>query len=196
MFFSFINYKDDERYEYSLQVLFEENYDRVYNTAIAILLNKELAKDAVQETFLKTFLKIDTLKDKSKFNIWICTITRNVCKDMLRQICKQRNKNISIYDEDGSIKNNIVELSDFNVPDKIYENNVARRELKALIGEMDMDTQTIINLRYFEDFTYEQIAKYMDIKENNVRVKLHRVKQKIADKMRKYLAMGGVDKDV
>ena len=73
---------------------------------------------------------------------------------------------------------------------------MARRELKALIGEMDMDTQTIINLRYFEDFTYEQIAKYMDIKENNVRVKLHRVKQKIADKMRKYLAMGGVDKDV
>lgn len=196
MFFSFINYKDDERYEYSLQVLFEENYDRVYNTAIAILLNKELAKDAVQETFLKTFLKIDTLKDKSKFNIWICTITRNVCKDMLRQIYKQRNRNISIYDDDGSIKNNIAELSDFNVPDKIYENNVARRELKALIGEMDMNTQTIINLRYFEDFTYEQIAKYMDIKENNVRVKLHRAKQKIADKMRKYLAMGGVDKDV
>jgi RNA polymerase sigma-70 factor (ECF subfamily) len=196
MFFSFTNDKDDERYEYSLQVLFEENYDRVYNVAIAILLNKELAKDAVQETFLKAFLKIDTLKDKSKFNIWICTITRNVCKDMLRQICKQRDKNISIYDEDGSIKNNIAELSDFNVPDKIYEDNEARQELKAVIGEMDIDTQTIINLRYFEDLTYEQIAEYMDIKENNVRVKLYRAKRKMAEKIKKYLAMGGVDKDV
>ena len=52
MFFKFTGDKDDERYEYSTQVLFEENYDRVYNMAMAILLNKELAKDAVQETFL------------------------------------------------------------------------------------------------------------------------------------------------
>lgn len=194
--FSFTNDKDDERYEYSIQILFEENYDRVYNTAIAILLNNELAKDAVQEAFLRAFLKIDTLKDKSKFSIWICSITRNICKDMLRQICKQRNKNVSIYDEEGNLKNNIIELSNLNVPDKICEDHEARQELKALIDEMDADTQTIINLRYFEDFTYEQIAEYMNIKENNVKVKLHRAKRKMADKIKKHLAMGGVDKNV
>lgn len=196
MFFSFADDKGNERYEYSIQILFEENYDRVYNTAIAILLNRELAKDAVQEAFLRAFLKIDTLKDKSKFSIWICTITKNVCRDMLRQICKQRNKNVSIYDEDGNIKNDIVELSDLNVPDKIYEDNEARQELKALIDEMDADTQTIINLRYFEDFTYEQIAEYMEIKENNVKVKLHRAKRRMADRIKKHLAMGGLDKNV
>ena len=191
MFFNFTNGKDDEHYEYSIQVLFEENYDRAYNTAIAILLNKELAKDAVQEAFLRVLLKIDTLRDKSKFSIWICSITKNICRDMLRQICKQRNRNISIYDEAGNIKNNIVELSDLNIPDKIYEDNEARQELKAFIGEMDSDTQTVINLRYFEDFTYEQIAEYMDIKENNVKVTLHRAKRKVGDKIKKYLAIGG-----
>jgi len=196
MFFNFINDKDDERYEYSIQVLFEENYDRAYNTAIAILLNKELAKDAVQEAFLRALLKIDTLRDKSKFSIWICSITKNICRDMLRQICKQRNRNISIYDEAGNIKNNIVELSDLNIPDKIYEDNEARQELKAFIGEMDSDTQTVINLRYFEDFTYEQIAEYMDIKENNVKVKLHRAKRKVGDKIKKHLAIMGGDKNV
>lgn len=196
MFFSFTSDKDDERYEYSIEVLFQENYDRAYNTAVAILLNKELAKDAVQEAFLRAFLKIDTLNDKSKFSIWICSITKNVCRDMLRQICKQRSRNISIYDEEGIIKNNIVELSDLTVPDKIYEDSEARQELKAFISEMDADTQTIINLRYFEDFSYEQIAKYMDIKENNVKVKLYRAKRKMADKIKKHLAMGGVDKNV
>lgn len=196
MFFSFTSDKDDERYEYSIEALFQENYDRAYNTAVAILLNKELAKDAVQEAFLRAFLKIDTLNDKSKFSIWICSITKNVCRDMLRQICKQRSRNISIYDEEGIIKNNIVELSDLTVPDKIYEDSEARQELKAFISEMDADTQTIINLRYFEDFSYEQIAKYMDIKENNVKVKLYRAKRKMADKIKKHLAMGGVDKNV
>lgn len=187
MFFSFADDKNDKRYENSIQVLFEENYDSAYNTAIAILHNKELAKDAVQEAFIKAFLKIDKLNDKSKFSIWICTITRNVCKDMLRQICKQRNKNISIYDEEGNIKNNIVELSDFNIPDKILEDNEIKQELKAFIGEMDADSQTIINLRYFEDFTYVQIAEYMEINENNVKVKLHRAKRKIADKIKNIL---------
>ncbi len=196
MFFSFTSGKDNERYEYSIEVLFQENYDRAYNTAIAILLNKELAKDAVQEAFLRAFLKIDTLNDKSKFSIWICSITKNICRDMLRQICKQRSRNISIYDEEGNLKNNIIELGDFNVPDKIYEDHEARQELKALIDEIDADTQTIINLRYFEDFTYEQIAEYMDTKENNVKVKLHRAKHKVAEKIKKHLAMGGLDKNV
>lgn len=187
MFFNFTNSKDDERYEYSIQVLFEENYDRAYNTAIAILLDKELAKDAVQEAFLRALLKIDTLRDKSKFNIWICSITKNICRDMIRKICKQRSRNISIYDEIGNLKNNIVELSDLNIPDKVYEDNETRQELKALINDMDSDTQTVINLRYFEDFTYEQIAEYMDIKENNVKVKLHRAKRKMADKIKSIL---------
>lgn len=106
---------------------------------------------------------------------------------MIRKICKQRSRNISIYDEIGNLKNNIVELSDLNIPDKIYEDNETRQELKSLIDEMDSDTQTVINLRYFEDFTYEQIAEYMDIKENNVKVKLHRAKRKIADKIKSIL---------
>lgn len=77
-----------------------------------------------------------------------------------------------------------------NVSDKIYEDNEARQELKEFIGEMDADTQTIINLRYFEDFTYEQIAEYMDIKENSVRVKRYRAKRRMADKIKSILLWG------
>ncbi len=186
MIFGFANDKVDNLYESTIEVLFEENYEKAYNTAIAILLNKELAKDAVQEAFLRAFIKIDTLKDKSKFSVWICTITRNVCRDMLRQICKQKGKNISIYDKDGNVKN-LIELSDFNVPDEIYENKEIRQEIKECIDELDADSQRVINLRFFEDYTYEQIAECMNISINNVKVKLYRAKHRMSDELKKYL---------
>lgn len=186
MFFNFDNDNDDKRYEYSIQVLFEENYDRAYNTAIAILLNSEMAKDAVQEAFCRAFLKIDTLNDKSKFSTWICTITRNICMDMLRQVCVQKGRNTSIYNDDGDLKN-IAELTDFNVPDKICEDIGIRQEIKECMCELDTDSQQILNLRYFEDLTYAQIAEHMNISVNLVKVKLYRAKHRMAEKLKKHL---------
>ncbi|AUS96071.1 hypothetical protein CDQ84_18735 [Clostridium thermosuccinogenes] len=195
MIFIFTNDRDDERYEDSIQVLFEENYDRAFNTAIAILFNKELAKDAVQEAFTRALLKIKTLNDKSKFNSWICSITKNISKDMLRQICIQKGRNISIYDEDGDVKN-IVELSDFNVPDKICEDLEIRREIKECMGELDIDSQQILNLRFYEDLTYEQIAEHMNISVNTVKVKLHRAKHRMKEKLEKHFDSREVSKNV
>lgn len=195
MIFIFTNDGNDERYEDSIQVLFEENYNRAYNTAIAILFNKELAKDAVQEAFFRALLKISTLNDKSKFSTWICTITKNICRDMLRQICIQKGRNISIYDDDGDVKN-IAELSDFNVPDKICEDIEIRREIKECMGELDTDSQQILNLRFFEDLTYEQIAEHMNINVNAVKVKLYRAKHRMAEKLKKHLDIRGVSKNV
>jgi RNA polymerase sigma-70 factor (ECF subfamily) len=194
MIFIFTNDRADERYEDYIEVLFEENYNTVYNTAVSILLDKELAKEAVQEAFLRAFLKIGTFNDKSKFRAWICSITKNICRDMLRKICKQKGKNISIYDENGIIRN-ITELQDFNVPDTIYENLEIRQEIKDGMSELDTDSQQILNLRYFADLSYEQIAEYMDISINTVKVKLHRAKHRLADKLEKQLDARGVNKN-
>jgi RNA polymerase sigma-70 factor (ECF subfamily) len=190
MIFIFTNDRDDARYEDSIQVLFEENYDRAYNTAIAILSNKDLAKDAVQEAFSRALLKINTLNDKSKFSAWICSITKNICRDMLRQINRQNGKNTSIYDEDGDVKN-ITELSDFNVPEIIYEDKEIRQEIKDCMDELDADSQQVINLRFFEELTYEEIAEHMNISVNTVKVKLYRAKQRMADKLRKHFDTKG-----
>lgn len=185
MIFIFTKDSDDARYEDSIQVLFEENYDRAYNTAVAILSNKDLAKDAVQEAFSRALLKINTLNDKSKFSGWICSITKNICRDMLRQINRQNGEISSIYDEDGDVKN-ITELSDFNVPEIIYEDKEIRQEIKDCMDELDADSQQVINLRFFEELTYEEIAEHMNISVNTVKVKLYRAKQRMADKLKKH----------
>lgn len=101
---------------------------------------------------------------------------------MLRQTKKLRAKNESIYDDDGNLKN-LIELHDYDIPDAIYENAEIRKEIKECIDELDSDSQQVINLRFFYDYTYEQIAEHMNININTVKVKLYRAKKRLADKL-------------
>jgi RNA polymerase sigma-70 factor (ECF subfamily) len=191
MIFTFTNDGKDKGYENATEILFTENYDRVYKKAASILADPELAKDATQETFFRAFLKMDTLTDKSKFSSWVCSITVNVCNRMLGQKVKYRINNLSIYDDDGNIRDNIPGLIDFNVPDNIYEDSEIRQELKRYISELDVESQQIINMKIYGDFSIEEISAYMDMKESTVKSKIHRAKQKVADKYRKFIDMKG-----
>lgn len=184
MFFTSIG--DGKWYENILQVLFENNYGKVYKTALSITLDEENARDAAQEAFIKAFLKIDTLKNKDKFDAWICSITVNVCRDLLRKKNTNINRNVSLYNDDGDIRDNIVKLSDFNTPETEYVDGEIKQVLLKCIGELDIDEQRIINMKYYGGLTYEEIAGVMGIKSSMVGMKLFRAKDKIVKKLKKY----------
>lgn len=184
--------KNDNGYEIAIEVLFEENYEKVYRKAISILTDSEMAKDATQETLMRAFLKMDTLKDKSKFSSWVCAIAVNICNKMLRQKITYRNKNTSIYDEDGNTKSNIPELANFIIPDMIYEDKELRQELKQCIGELDAETQQIINMRFSCELSIEEISEILEIKEGTIKSRIHRAKQKIANRLMEMSAVGGM----
>lgn len=182
----------NNNYEAAFEVLCEENYERVYKKAMSILLDSEMAEEAAQETFIKAFLKINTLKDKSKFSPWVCAIAANVCKRMLQQKIIFRDRNVSIYDDNGNIKNNITELINFIVPDKIYEDEELRRRLKQCIGELDKETQQIINMRFSCELSVKEIAEALGLKEGTVKSRIYRAKQKIANKLREFIDVKGM----
>ena len=155
-----------------------------------------MAEEATQEAFVKAFNKFDTLRDRSKFGSWVCSIAVNVCKDLLKRVIVDRQRNVSIYDRDGKIKDYIYELRDFNIPEKIYENIEIREELKHCIDELDTDTQMIINLKYYHDFTYKEIAEIMNIKEGTAKTRLYRAKRKIAKSLKSHFNVTGVENSV
>jgi RNA polymerase sigma-70 factor (ECF subfamily) len=192
MAFPFTKDGRDKDYENAINVLFEENYAKVYKKIASILYDVELAKDATQETFMRAFSKLDTLSDKSKFSPWVYAIAVNICNRMLKQKITYRNKNISIYDDEGNMLN-ISELVDFNVPDKIFENNEIRQELKQCIGELDVETQQIINMRFGNEFSIQEIAECLDLKEGTIKSRIYRAKRKIADELAKLIDRKGLN---
>jgi|GEM_PF-413850 len=193
MFFIFTNEKGKKWYELAGQLLVESNYERVYKMAFSITRDAELSKDIAQEVFYRAFLRIDTLKDRSKFGSWILSITANVTKDMLKQKILNRNKTVPLYGGDGNMRADLLNLSDNNTPEKLYENMEEIRGVLKCIDGLDIEDRLIIYLKYFEEFSYAQIAEQMGLKENTLRTKVMRAKKKISDKIKKYTGMEGAD---
>ncbi|MDD4297619.1 MAG: RNA polymerase sigma factor [Ruminiclostridium sp.] len=187
MLIPFFNADIKRGYDDTTETLFAENYNRVYKKAFFILSDVELAKDATQETFIRAFLKLDTLEDKSRFRYWVIAIAANVCKRMLKQRITYKQNNIPIYDDEGNLKSYIPELVDFNVPERIYENTEIRQKLKQCMRELDIETEQIIIMRFYAGLSIKEIAKCMIMKEGTVKSTIHRAKKKIAEKMKRFV---------
>ncbi|KPU46372.1 ECF RNA polymerase sigma factor SigW [Oxobacter pfennigii] len=154
-----------------------------------ITQDEELAKDVTQEAFLKAYKNISNLKNKNKFGQWVFTIALNVKNDMLREKINNRNNTISLFDKDGKMQDYIIELTDFNTPEKSYEYIETIQELRKYIKELSIEEREIIILRYLDKLTYEQISEQTNVKESTLRVKALRAKAKILNKLKGYLGV-------
>ena len=71
--------------EYAFSTLFERFQDRLYDLTCAILRDDAEAEDAVQDTFLRVFERIDRYQGASSFETWLVAVAINVCRDRLRR---------------------------------------------------------------------------------------------------------------
>lgn len=187
MLFISTNEGKREWYEGILQTLFEENYKKAYRIAYKMTFDKEMARDATQEAFLKAFLSINTLRDKNKFSAWLYAITVNVCNDFIRQKIVLRDNSVSIFDDEGNTKEYIVELRDFNIPEKVYEDKEVRRAMKKCIHDMPADVRQILILRIYRGLSYSKIAEQMNMNKNTIKTKIHRAKERICKRLRSFI---------
>ena len=166
MFFT-TNVSNDKWYQGAWQLLYSSNYDKVYKIALSIVIDREIAKDVTQEVFVSAFLKINTLKEMDKFSSWICTIAENTGKNMLKKKIKHNNRNVHLEDEDKNIPDNIIRFCDSNNPEQIYELKEDSKEVLHYIEELGLEEQRILSLKYYDGFSYTQIAEQMNLKELN-----------------------------
>ncbi|WP_397445578.1 RNA polymerase sigma factor [Polaribacter sp. R77954] len=134
------------------------------------------AEDIAMQTFAKAFDKIHTFNDTYVFKTWLIAISKNVYVDLLRK------KKISITTETTKEQEEKVYLVVDENPtpeDKIIrEQNLAKllRDIKQLKPKY----QQVIQLRYFQELSYKEIALQINEPINNVKVKLLRAKKLLA----------------
>ncbi|AEV70499.1 RNA polymerase sigma factor [Acetivibrio clariflavus] len=175
----------DKLYEDALSILFSENYERVYKLALSLTSDEELSKDITQITFTRAFEGLDKLKDKSKFSAWVCTIATNVSKDMLRKKINNRKKVVSLYDKNGNIQDYLQDIVDFDNIEEQYEASEMVKYILKYINSLDIEEKQIVHLKYFENYTYAEIAKIMNMKQSTIGMKLLRFKEKLSNKISK-----------
>lgn len=147
----------------------------VYHFQLNKCQNEDEAEDITIKAFAKAFDKIESFDENYQFNTWLYTISSNLYVDHLR---KKKAETISI--NKNPIELHRIVDEDPSPSDKlIQEQNLA--QLKAYILQLKPHYQEVINLRYFQELSYKEMAAQLDEPMNNIKVKLLRAKKLLAE---------------
>lgn len=161
-------------------VLVDRYKDMIYTLAYRMVKNKEEAEEIAQDTFIKAYKSLDKFKGDSKFSTWIYKVAYRTSLDRIKKL-KRKYDEVAIDDVNY---NQIKEID--NALDKITteERNLA---IKNCIDKLPANDSFILTLYYYEEMSLEEIAKATGMKSNNVKVKLHRSRKKLASILRQEL---------
>lgn len=163
------------------QVAFTSLLDFYWNEVYGFMLkrteNETDAEDITIETFAKAFDKIATYNPEFQFNTWLIAIAKNVHIDMLRK--KKSTLFIDITDEEDSQAYNVADSSPSAEDQLITQQNLS--QLLRFIKELKPHYQEVIQLRYFQELSYQEISEQLEEPLSNVKVKLLRAKKLLAE---------------
>jgi len=162
------------------QVAFTFLLDHYWNDVYGFILkrteNETDSEDISIETFAKAFDKIGTYNNDFQFNTWLIAIAKNVHIDLLRK--KKSAHFIEITDQEDQQAYNVADSSTSAEDDLISEQNLSR--LLQFIKELKPNYQEVIQMRYFQELTYQEIADKIGEPLSNVKIKLLRAKKLLA----------------
>jgi RNA polymerase sigma-70 factor (ECF subfamily) len=158
-----LNEKDNK----VLSVLYERYFAMVYRFSVKMSRDSELSQDLTQDVFCKAFSNLDSfkLKGENSFKNFLFTITRNEYinyykknKRFVRGYIKDNLEETDLFLQPSSEENFLIEERDLLVRNKIDS-------LKSL-------SKRIINLRYFQEKSYKEIAEELEMPLGTVQSKL------------------------
>jgi len=150
-----------------------DNYrDAVYGLSLRLVSNQMEAEELAQDSFLKVFKSVSSYRGDSKFSTWIYRITYNTCISHLR---KNKLYTLEIKDYHGE--------SDFNSGYDNLMKEDTNNTIKTILTKLNPDDRAIIQLFYLEENSIKEISEITGFSNSNVKVKLHRSKQKLKSMM-------------
>lgn len=131
-----------------------EAYQTVlYNSAYKLLLNNEDVADCLQETEIRAWQKIPTLKNEAVFNSWLFTIMINIAKDILRKR---------------------VATVEFEEKHLASEADYAEADLAPELDQLAEKYKIPLVLYYYAGFSVKEIAEQQELSINTVKTRLAR----------------------
>lgn len=152
--------------EYLFNKIFEEHYPKILRLSKGYFNgDADLANDAAQEVFMKVWEHLDSFRGDSSVSTWIYRISVNTC---LVQLRKKNSKKVFLREETPAT----------TVDSESDETEERLIKMYACIQKLE-EINRIIILMVLENIGYDEIAKVIGITEENVRVRIHRIKKSL-----------------
>ena len=163
-------------------LLVEKYQNYIFTLVLRFIENREDAEEIAQDVFVKAYRSLADFRGDSKFSTWLFTITRTTCLSFLR---KKKLDTQSLDNERTGLQ---IENRESGFNANLVEQKSRHAMLNRAIAMLSPDDAQVLNLFYKGDQTLEEIGKIMRLDANTVKVKLHRARQRLKDKMEKYFA--------
>ena len=157
--------------------LLNHYWNEVYCFMLKRTENETTAEDITIETFSKAFDKIASYNAEFQFNTWLISIAKNVHIDLIRK--KKSSLFIEITDEQDQTAYNVADTTPSAEDVLITEQNLS--QLLQFIKELKPHYQEVIQLRYFQEMSYQEIATKIGEPLSNVKIKLLRAKKLLSE---------------
>lgn len=161
------------------QIAFSRLLDTFWNDVYGFQLkrteNENDAEDISIQTFSKAFDKIETFNEQYAFKTWLITISKNIHIDLVRK----RKKNLLDARSTADSISTVLDAAPSREDQLIQEQNLA--DLLRDIKKLKPHYQEVINLRYFNELSYADIAVTLNEPMSNVKVKLLRAKKLLSE---------------
>ena len=157
-----------------------QNY--VFTLAFRFMKNREDAEEVSQDIFVKAYRALADFKGSSKFSTWLYTIVNNTCITFLRK------KKLQTYSLDKEGVFEAADSQDSGMRANLVEQKSKVAMVNSAISLLSPDDAEIITLFYKSEQSLEEIASILGVETNAAKVRLHRARTRLKEKMEKHFS--------
>ncbi|MCA0365194.1 MAG: sigma-70 family RNA polymerase sigma factor [Bacteroidetes bacterium] len=178
-------YSESEKYKI-FDKEFMPHIDSMYNFAFRLTNDEDDANDLLQDTYMKAFRFINSFQEGTNAKAWLFRILKNSFINDYRKKSKEPSK--VDYQEVETVYNSTEDAEYESTTDLRIEavQDMIGDEVAMALNGLPVDFRTVIILCDIEGFTYEEMAKILDIPIGTVRSRLHRARNLLKEKLRSY----------
>jgi RNA polymerase sigma factor (sigma-70 family) len=148
--------------------------DSIYYMLLKMVNNSSDAEDLTIEAFGKAFRSLDSYTPKFAFSTWLFKIATNNCVDFIRKKQLSPTPFDSLQDNIDNVTVNI--QSDMPDPEESLINLQKIEALKDIVSQLKPRYKALIELRYYKEYSYEEISSELNLPIGTVKAQLFRAK--------------------
>ena len=151
--------------------------DAIYFMLLKMVNSPVDAEDLTIEAFGKAFKNIDQYTPNFAFSTWLFKIATNNCIDFIR---KKRTSHVSLdqtMDGEDSLSPSSLIQSDSLDPESTLINKQKIKHMRKIVSRLKPRYRKLVELRYFKEYSYDEIASELDIPIGTVKAQLFRARE-------------------
>ena len=154
----------------------------VFTLVLRMIKSREDAEEIAQDVFIKAYKALADFRGESKFSTWLYTITSTTCITFLRK------KKLDVHSLDNERVFEVADSKDSGFRANVIEQKSRVNMVNEAIAMLNPDDAEIITLFYKAEQNLEEIARILRIEVNNAKVRLHRARGRLKEKMEKHFS--------